>query len=255
MRDAGWSSVYNFLFRVIKMEYKKTRKKLLQLFKKNNFFGLVKIKNYHKKTEKVYTCSNASEIFVVYPGYKAKIKDGKIASYDFRVDIEKNGVRASLSHANIIVDIYNKCSNGYVKINLLEKVLVEISQEGEFKLNKYPEVARYKPCLPPTQRLLEIVEEAHKNIGRIFNKEGNKWDLNFEELLYSIKWIVIQEDLNYPIKNGFEGRKMPFARYMEAVYCCKNDKHRISEVIERALAHHRPTKWKGMDYSFLNNVR
>jgi len=40
---------------------------------------------------------------------------------------------------------------------------------------------------------------------------------NHEQLITSIKWIVLQEDINYPIPK-YEGRKMPFARYLEAYF-------------------------------------
>ncbi len=102
--------------------------------------------------------------------------------------------------------------------------------------------------------MIKRIDKAHKN--KDFNHEGNRWDFNFEELFFSIGWIVIQEDLNYPIEEGYEGRKMPLARYIETIYCSQNQDHELEEVIKRAILHNkRPRRWREMDYSFVNDIR
>ena len=100
--------------------------------------------------------------------------------------------------------------------------------------------------------MIAIVNKAHG--PKKLNIIGSSFDLTIEELFTSIKWIVLQEDINYPISSGFEGRKMPYSRYIEAVYTTESNGRTIENVIQRALAHFRPTQWKDMDYSFRKNI-
>jgi hypothetical protein len=71
-----------------------------------------------------------------------------------------------------------------------------------------------------------------------------------------IKWIALQEDINYPPRHGYQGRRMTFARYHEAVLCAEgHTEHHITEVVRRALEHRRQQEWADMDYSFLSEIR
>ena len=226
------------------MEFKKGENFLEKLFEEENFYAL----EVHSKEEKVYECGNGTEIYVVYPGYKASSDN-----YDYRVDIKKNSEKIPLSHANIIADIYNKSVNEWVDLVKFKYLLIEVFKEKAFEFEKYEEFYEYRPNRQPSKEIIDRIDEAHKS--KEFKREGNQWDLNFEELFHSIKWIVIQEDLNYPMEKGYEGRKMPLARYVETIYCSQKDDHELEQVIERAIVHNkRPRQWKEIDYSFLDDI-
>ena len=224
---------------------------MITVFNKNGFTKNVHNKNTHASQVIIETCSNGSEISVSFPGYKAKITRNKKV-YDYRVDIKKNGLKTALSHTNIITDIYNKIVNCNMSSRALSNVLIEVSQEGNMNLQSISQSLPYNPT-PPDQNLLTRVSNAHS--GKTYNPDGNSFDLTLEELLLSIKWIVLQEDINYPISNGFEGRKMPFARYLETILVTQNSSHTLEEVIQRALSHSRPTQWNEMDYSFRKLIK
>jgi len=227
------------------MEFKKGKNFLENLFKEESFYSL----ENHSKEEKVYGCKNGTEIKIVYPGYKATR-----SNYDYRVDIIKEPEQIPLSHANIIADIYNKCINCCVDPIKFKYLLVEVFKEKSFCLKKYKEFYNYIPSAPPPESILNRIDNAHGS--KEFKHAGNRWDLDFEELFHSIKWIVIQEDLNYPMEEGYEGRKMPLARYIETIYCSQNQGHNLDEVIKRAIVHNkRPRRWREIDYSFVNDIR
>jgi len=227
------------------MKFRKNKRFLEDLFEKEYFYK----HDNHSKRKKVYECKNGTEIFIVYPGYKAT-KD----NYDYRVDIKKESKEIPLSHCNIITDIYNKCINNHIDKVKFKYLLINVFKEGRFDLEKYDEFSNYRNDNAPSKNLLDIIDKAHRT--KQFNREGNVWDLNFEELFFSIGWIVIQEDLNYPIEDGYEGRKMPLCRYIETIYCTEFNDHEIDEVIERTVVHNRrPSKWNEINYSFLNDIR
>ena len=202
----------------------------------------------HSRSKLVHTCENDSKIFIVYPGYKAT--DDK---FDFRVDLHKEGDKMPLSHANIITDIYNKCKQGYVVGETLKGVLVEAFKDTRSPVVPKGDLQGYRSGDPPQEELLQEVSDAHGE--KDFKKRGNRWDLDMEELLGAIFWIVLQEDMNYPMEKGFLGRKMPLARYVEAIYCAENTDRTIDQVIRRAIVHNRrPRAWEQMDYSFLDSI-
>jgi hypothetical protein len=233
------------------MNFQQARNYLTTVFNQNGFSQNVQNKNIHATQVVVETCSNGTEISVSFPGYKAYITGNKTV-YDYRVDIVKNGIKTALSHTNIITDIYNKIDSCNMSASELRNVLIEVSQEGNIMLQSIVQRLPYNPSAP-NQNLLTRVANAHN--GKTYNAIGNSFDLTLEELLSSIKWIVLQEDINYPISNGYEGRKMPFARYLEAIFVTQNTSHTLEEVIQRALSHSRPSQWNEMDYSFRNQVR
>jgi len=233
------------------MNFQQARNYLTTVFNQNGFSQNVQNKNIHATQVVVETCSNGTEISVSFPGYKAYITGNKTV-YDYRVDIVKNGIKTALSHTNIITDIYNKIDSCNMSASELRNVLIEVSQEGNIMLQSIVQRLPYNPSAP-NQNLLTRVANAHN--GKTYNAVGNSFDLTLEELLSSIKWIVLQEDINYPISNGYEGRKMPFARYLEAIFVTQNTSHTLEEVIQRALSHSRPSQWNEMDYSFRNQVR
>ena len=219
---------------------------LKEIFDKNDFAKSVKESNKHASKVMLERFNNGTEIYISFPGYKSRVSANKI-TYDYRVDIEKNKLTTSLSHANIITDIFNKITNGNMSGDNLRGVLIELAQNGRFEINEINKILPYT-SITPQQALIDYVKRAHGN--KQYNKLGNSFDLTIEELMYSIKWIVLQEDINYPIAKNYEGRKMPFSRYLETIFVTKNKSYELKNVISRALSHYRPNPWPEMDYSF-----
>jgi hypothetical protein len=234
------------------VNYILAKESLIKLFEDNNFADNINNNNRHATSIIIEICSSNSEISISFPGYKAYISDDKII-YDYRVDLNKNGKTYSLSHSNIIIDIYNKITFGGMSANNLRSVLIAVAQEGNSDLIEIEKILPYSPVIP-SEDLLNYAHAAHND--KYYNKTANSTDLTIKELFLSIKWIVLQEDINYPISSGFEGRKMPFSRYLETVFITQNNNHKfLKSVIQRALSHTRPRKWPAMDYSFTNNIK
>lgn len=232
------------------MNFNKSKNMLLQIFNKNNFENHVRNNNTHEFEKVLVTFSNGTEISISFPGYKAIIGRYGVV-YDYRVDIKKNNIKTSLSHANIITDIFNKIEYGGMDANTLKEILIGVAKEGEIDIDSIKSKLPYNPTAPK-QNLLSRVRNAHGN--KAYNIDGNSFDLTIEELISSIKWIVLQEDINYPIEREFEGRKMPFSRYLETIHITQFESHSLEEVINRALSHTRPIAWNDMDYTFTNLI-
>jgi hypothetical protein len=229
------------------MNYSEAKQKLNKLFESKNYQSLIQKGWHHQYQDLIETCANGSQIYISYPGLKARVKNNKEIVYDYRVDMVTSHIKTSLSHANIIVDIYNKCFHGFNR-ELMKKLLIRSAKEGQFNLDIYPEIKRY-PYHAVDSSILQYSTDAHKALGKTYNSSANQFDLTFEELLKSIFWIVIQEDINYPMPR-YQGRKMPFSRYLETLHCFEGS-HTLNEVIHRALLEGEvPKDWHGMDYSF-----
>lgn len=234
----------------IDMNFQQSKNHLLTIFSQNDFIADMNAKRKHTKQILLETCSNGTKISVSFPGYKA-YSSNRRTIYDYRVDITKNRITTALSHTNIIADIYNKIIKGGMSSEGLRETLIEISQEGNINLDNIKGRLLYT-SVSPTNEYRKRIKEAHKS--KFYNEIGNSFDFTVEELLKLIKWIVLQEDINYPIPR-YEGRKMPFARYLEAIFITENNSHTLEEVIYRTLSHSRPSQWKEMDYSFRNNIQ
>jgi hypothetical protein len=233
------------------MHYSEATQKLQQLFESREYRILIQQRLRHKHRDLIHTCSNGTAIYISYPGLKARIERNTKIVYDYRVDIETSQLNASLSHANIIVDIYNKCFQGFDR-ELMKQILIQIAREGLIDANQYYEIKSYS-CSTVDKTILCSAMDAHQALGKTYNSEVNQSDLTFEELFISIFWIVLQEDFNYPMPR-YQGRKMPFSRYLEALYCFESD-HKLDEVITRALVEgYPPNQWRDMDYSFLVSI-
>ena len=230
------------------MNYHEAEQNLQELFEARDYRGLIQKRLRHVHRDLIYTCSNGSKIYISYPGLKAKLgTNGKIV-YDYRVDIVTPQFKASLSHVNIIVDIYNKCLHNF-DCESMRQLLIQTAREGQFDVNQCSQLGSYS-YQAVDQSLIHCATDVHKALGKTYNLMANQIDLTFEELFNSIFWIVLQEDINYPIPRRYQGRKMPFSRYLEALHCF-DSKHSLDEVIERALIEGSPpSDWSDMDYSF-----
>lgn len=233
------------------MDFNSASDYLIKVFNDNDFNARATNRRYHSVRYPLESFANNSEITVCFPGYKSKVNQHKTV-YDYRVDLTKGHITTALSHANIITDIYNKIVFGGMCPDRLKDVLIEVTKQGKVNIAAVTASLPYNSS-PPTQVLIDYVHNAHG--AKSYNKDGNSFDLTISELLASIKWIVLQEDINYPIAQGYEGRKMPLARYIEAIFATQQDTHQLGEVISRALSHSRPQRWSAMDYSFLNAIK
>lgn len=227
------------------MVFERCRNFLLDQFAMKGFDEFVQNGLTHESQLLVEYLPNGTRISISFPGYKAKIVDGEVY-FDYRVDICKNRLVTSLSHTNIVADIYHKVAFGNMDAEALENCLLgfattgKIDPESAAKLNGYI-------CQNPDKQFLDQIKKAHG--AKHYNKAGNRFDLTLRELFLSLKWIILQEDINYPMEKGFEGRKMAVNRYLEAIYAAKNPDRTIEEVIERCLTHGRPKPWHELDYS------
>ena len=227
------------------MNFNQSKDTLLQIFDANNFIEDAKKRKYHTTQVPAWHCSNGTEISLSFPGKKSEKKPWGY-NYDYRVDTTRNGITVSLSHANIVVDIYNKITRGGMDAQDLRDILIYSMEDTDFDLEGVEEILTYNP-VAPKGGLLNDVRRVHG--GKAFDERGNAKDLTIEELFVSMKWIALQEDINYPIEHGKQGRKMPLARYLEAIHACSNDEHTLGEVVYRTLVHSIPQPWEGVDYS------
>lgn len=179
---------------------------------------------------------------ISYPGYKTKIKNSKLA-YDYRLNLHKEDEVYLPSHVNIIVDIYNKALQGssYVIANLL----YDLAENGDdVDLSRYKEVDDMN-IKPAGEDVLNEVEKTYNRLNKSFDGKNNSWNYSVSELSNLITWIALQEEINYPMSKGYDGLRMPFYRYIEAIYVTGDNKTDLQDVIYRALLHRKPSLWKG----------
>lgn len=192
-------------------------------------------------------------IGISFPGYKARVaQDGNLV-FDYRIDLVTPTHITSLSHVNILVDLYCKAaSSAQFSVELLRTIT-------SFALHPIlpPEAIFTKitaTALPHDRKILDDCVQTHQSLGKVFNLKGNEKSLSIPELFHSMKWIVLQEDINYPISKGFLGRRMCFARYAEGIYAAGKSPDQLQKVVRRALSHSRPQYWSDVNYSFLQKI-
>lgn len=235
------------------MNYTEANQVLMREFQANNLMQLARNRQNHVREFLAATLNNGSQIFIVYPGYKCRPDRYGGYTYDYRVDIvfpHRNNFRTTLSHVNLVVDIYFKCQNNRGLLRLFDEEFRRFFVNGtdELNLNQYEELNI--PIM--NQEFVNEISAIHRRIiynGRPkqYNRNGNRYSLTFEELFESILWISLQEDINYPMPR-FEGRRMPLSRYLETLWTYQENNHNLEEVIRRALSHGRPTRWGGFRY-------
>lgn len=237
------------------MSYEIMRQQLLNVFNQNNFLQAWNNRQINTLQYQVPNNYNLN-LTINYPGMKTRIENNVVVSYDYRVDL--NGI--AISHANIIVDLYNKASQLRDEAYILENLLLDIAVNGNgFNRNAYVNLNQLQFTLPGPN-LINYVATTHRNLRKSYQVAGNQqWNYNLDELTNLICWIVLQEDINYPMPR-YQGRRMPFYRYLETLYCARNpqdQQHTLANVIERALSHSRPALWQGcnINYNPITNLR
>lgn len=238
------------------MSYKTMKTKLLTVFNKYDFKDLILNDNFNTQNTLIDTLDNGSKIYITFPGYKSKIK-GNFITYDYRVNIRNTIIDTALSHVNIIIDLYNKAIQLGQNAYILRNLLYDLAANGDnYTRNNYL-LLDQSIFNTPGRNLLNYSNNIHTNLNKQYNKQGNSWNYSLDELIHSILWIVLQEDINYPMPR-FQGRRMPFYRYLETLYCAQNPNdeiHTLGNVIERALSHTRPNLWINcINYDNIENL-
>lgn len=155
------------------------------------------------------------QLAIRYPGYKTtKTK------CDYCVYLVDEEGEHPISHVEIMNDLYNK-TTAY----------------------NFQHMKRYIEQVATVGRNVNIDETLIPAF-----KQG----FPFEVLTDLMFYIAIQEDINYP-NDRFQGRKMCFYRYLEAIYCKVNTNHQIEEAIDKATARgYIPRNWN--DVGELYNI-
>lgn len=156
--------------------------------------------------QELETYADMTKLAIRYPGYKTTQ-----TKCDYCVYLIDGRGEHPISHVEIMWDLYDKttkCNFEYMK------------------------------------RYLEDVAKIGRNV-KIEHSLESAFDkgFSFEQLTDLMFYIAIQEDINYP-EARYQGRKMCFYRYLEAIYCKVYANHRIEEAIKKAVARgHIPANW------------
>lgn len=160
--------------------------------------------------------SEYKKLAIRYPGYKTTRTKCDYCVYLVDYEGEK-----PISHTEIMNDLYHKTTEG-----------------------NYNDVINYVENVASVG--LEINEQDYMDIDF-----SNGFD--FKELTGLMFYIAIQEDINYP-EQRYQGRKMCFYRYLEAVYCKVHNNHNLYEAVEKANARgYIPSNWNDVG-TLYNNV-
>lgn len=151
------------------------------------------------------TYEDLTQLAIRYPGYKTTHN-----KCDYCVYLVDEDGEHSISHVEIMNDLYDKTT--MQNFEHMKKYVEDVAQIG---------------------RNVEIENSLERTFDRGFS---------FEQLTDLMFYIAIQEDINYPGER-FQGRKMCFYRYLEAIYCKIYSNHTFEEAILRAKANYIPKNW------------
>jgi len=221
------------------MDFEQTRETANWLFNEAGFKELADKSFKKSRSDMVALLDNEhnSSIHITYPGYRAREKPGQI---DFRVDLRRGEVTRTFSHLNIIVDIINKCQRG-IDIDVFRDFLSFIFvQSDDENITSFKRSLNWKRECASEQLLNEVSAIYERSKRNPFDATPNQWDLEIDELAYMIKWIAIQEDINYPIEKNLLGRRMCYIVYCDAISYFEG-KHvtTLNYVVGSALIHRK----------------
>lgn len=151
------------------------------------------------------TYADSSQLAIRYPGYKTTR-----TKCDYCVYLVDEDGEHPISHVEIMNDLYNKTT--VQNFRYMKKYIEDVATIG---------------------RDVNI----HISLFPAF-----EYGFAFEVLTDLMFYIAIQEDINYP-EERFQGRKMCFYRYLEAIYCKICSNHTLKEAILRAKANYIPKNW------------
>lgn len=175
--------------------------------------------NLKSNYQVLQTYEDFSQLAIRYPGYKTT-RD----KCDYCVYLVDEDGEHPISHVEIMDDLYNKTT--IQNYDYMKKYIEDVAAIGR-------DVTMHTS-------LFEAFEHG----------------FSFEKLTDLMFYIAIQEDINYP-EERFQGRKMCFYRYLEAIYCKVHVNHRIEDAVARAGAHgYIPRNWNdvGELYTIVSGI-
>ena len=140
----------------------------------------------NKDNEKAYyqeleIYADMTKLGIRYPGYKTTQ-----TKCDYCVCLVDRRGEHPISHVEIMNDLYDKTT-----------------------MQNFEHMKKYVEDIARIGRNVEIENSLEPTFDRGFS---------FEQLTDLMFYIAIQEDINYP-ERYYQGRKMCFYRYLEAIYC------------------------------------
>jgi hypothetical protein len=237
------------------MSYNLMKRRLIREFNENEDIWLNYINKEGAETHtNEFIIDEDRELVITYPGYKTT-KRGKKIIYDYKVNYQGHAI----SHPSIIIDLYSKAIQYPHTANRLKEFLIKLSKAGDnINLEEFEDLANLEYS-GPSEEILDIANDTFRELKKSYLITGNRpWNFSFEDLAFLISWISLQEDINYPMTiKSFQGRMMPFYRYIEAIYSVvnKKDKYSLKKVIKRSLKHSKPNLWEPIDYSEISNLK
>lgn len=166
------------------------------------------------------TYEDSTRLAIRYPGYKTTRN-----KCDYCVYLVNEDGEHPISHVEIMYDLYDKTT-----------------------VQNYQYMKRYIEDVATIGRDVNI----HTSLFQTFEH-----GFSLEKLTDLMFYIAIQEDINYPGER-FQGRKMCFYRYLEAVYCKVHTNHQIEDAVDKAIAHgYIPRNWNdvGELYNIVSRIQ
>lgn len=182
------------------MGYLDERKKIVDYVTKD---GIIIELTQSKDNVKSYykeleSYADSKKLAIRYPGYKTTER-----KCDYCVYLVDEKGEHPISHVEIMTDLYNKTTVQNFKY--MKKYIEDVAKIGR-------------------NISVDCV------LAPVFDN-----GFSFEQLTDLMFYIAIQEDINYP-EARYQGRKMCFYRYLEAIYCKVYSNHKIKEAIGKAVA-------------------
>ena len=203
------------------MGYNEEKQKIIDCITENgHIIELDRYKTNLKKYCKILVkYSDTKALAIRFPGYKTTKN-----RTDYCVYLVEETNEKPISHIEIMCDLYNKTTKDNYEV--VKKYIEEIAIRG---------------------RDISKSEYSQIDFGIGFD---------FDVLTDLMFYIAIQEDINYPDAR-YQGRKMCFKRYLEAIYCKVNGKYILQNAIDRAQARYIPQDWKdaGDLYQKVNSIQ
>ena len=239
-------------------KYARLNTEYLKLYKKKDK-SLEEISRMNYLKKECWNISNRyrfeinEHLVITYPGFKTKIEDNEIR-YDFRVNFDD----VPVSHPEIILDLYNKALQQDEQTsrrwkNFLESLAVD---GDEMHLEEFSDLGQIT-YQKPSNQLIEKLRIELANMGKSnLIKADSNFNFSLEQLKILIIWIALQEDMNYPInRRQYEGRRMPFKRYIEALYTGVKKQNLICVLNRAVVKEKRFDNWPKVDYSKIDEIQ
>lgn len=169
-----------------------------------------------------------------YPGKKAA-ED----KHDFFLDVRMGSIRMAPVHADIVLDIYTRCTWCKTMVPNLKAMLSGLYHHHQDYIGP-PEAMRHTDQ--------SLVDEARKILAKVGKKPCkmyHAYPMMIDELSMLIFLLGIQENINYPPPK-YQGRRMPLERYFEAIHCAGSGRDIMDVVKRSAEGWHR--QWPEVDY-------